>query len=189
DTPPTNVSMYDCGDPPAADNIPRPILENLGPCSYVGCLGGGDSGYPTSLVGCYEYQPFNGMFHRNSRVRIAEITDGTSNTVGLAERADAFVTTDWVGVIPGAEAIYNPQRGMGCNNWRPPLIAVLGHGRQFTPNAPGASPGAFQSQHPGGANFLLMDGSVRFIRATITLPTMWAVCTRNLGEVISGDAY
>jgi prepilin-type N-terminal cleavage/methylation domain-containing protein/prepilin-type processing-associated H-X9-DG protein len=189
DTGPDRVSIYDCGNPPAAGNIPVAILNDLGPCSYVGCLGGADSGYPTSLVGCYEYQPFNGIFHRNSRVRIAEITDGTSNTVGLAERADAFVTTDWVGVIPGAEAIYNPQRGMGCNNWRPPLIAVLGHGRQFTPNAPGASPGAFQSQHPGGGNFLLMDGSVRFIRATITLPTMWALCTRNLGEVISGDAY
>ena len=189
DTGPISVSMYDCGDPPAAGNIPLPILNFLGPCSYVGCLGGADRGYPTSLVGCYEWQPFNGMFHRNSRVRIAEVTDGTSNTVGVGERADFFVTTDWVGVIPGAEAIYNPQRGLGCNNWRPPLIAVLAHGRQFTVNAPDASPGAFQSQHPGGANFLLMDGSVRFIRATITLPTMWALCTRNLGEVISGDAY
>jgi prepilin-type N-terminal cleavage/methylation domain-containing protein/prepilin-type processing-associated H-X9-DG protein len=189
DTAPTNVSMYDCGEPPVAGNIPLPVLENLGPNSYVGCLGGADSGYPASLVGCYEYQPFNGIFHRNSRVRIAEITDGTSNTVGIGERDDYFVTTNWVGVIPGAEAIYNPQRGRGCNNWRPPLIAVLAHGRQFTVNAPNASPGAFQSQHPGGGNFLFMDGSVRFIKATISLPTMWSVCTRNLGEVISGDAY
>jgi prepilin-type N-terminal cleavage/methylation domain-containing protein/prepilin-type processing-associated H-X9-DG protein len=189
DTAPTNASMYDCGNPPVAGNIPQPVLDNLGPNSYVGCLGGANSGYPTSLVGCYEYQPFNGIFHRNSRVRIAEITDGTSNTVGIGERDDYFVTTNWVGVIPGAEAIYNPQRGLGCNNWRPPLIAVLAHGRQFTVNAPNASPGAFQSQHPGGGNFLFMDGSVRFIKATMSLPTMWAICTRNLGEVVSSDAY
>jgi len=189
DNGPDRVAMYNCGDPPVAGNTPQVILDDLGPCSYVGVLGGANSGYPTSLVGCYEYQPFNGMFHRNSRVRMADVTDGTSNTVGIAERADAFVTTNWVGVIPGAEAIYNPQRGMGCNNWRPPLIAVLAHGRQFTPNAPGASPGAFQSQHPGGVNFTFMDGSVRFIRATIALPTMWAVCTRNLGEILSADAY
>ncbi len=189
DTGTAGISMYDCGDPPAAGNIPVPVLGSLGPCSYIGCLGGANSGYPTSLVGCYEYQPFNGMFHRNSRVRIAEITDGTSNTVGIGERADYFVTTTWVGVIPGAEAIFNPLRGLGCNNWRPPLIAVLGHGRQFTVNAPGASPGAFQSQHSGGGNFLFMDGSVRFLKSSMALPTMWAVCTRNLGEVISGDAY
>ena len=166
-----------------------PILTNLGRSGYVGCLGGTNRDYPDTPVGCYEWQPFSGVFHRNSRVRIAEITDGTSNTVGVSERADAFVTTNWVGVIPGAEAIYNPQLGMGCNNWRPPLIAVLGHGRQFTPNAPGASPGAFQSLHSGGVNFTFMDGSVRFVKATIALPTMWAVCTRNSGEILSGDAY
>jgi type II secretory pathway pseudopilin PulG len=55
DTGPTRVSMYDCGDPPVAGNIPLPILGSLGSCSYVGCLGGADSGYPTSLVGCYEF--------------------------------------------------------------------------------------------------------------------------------------
>ena len=143
--------------------------------------------YPKTLVGCYEWQPFNGMFHRNSRVRIAEITDGTSNTVGIGERDDHFVTTNWVGVIPGAEAIYNPQRGLGCNNWRPPLIAVLAHSRQTGANDPTASPGGFQSQHSGGGNFLFMDGSVRFIKASISLPTMWALCTRNNGEVISSD--
>jgi prepilin-type N-terminal cleavage/methylation domain-containing protein/prepilin-type processing-associated H-X9-DG protein len=189
DTGPISVSMYDCGDPPSASNIPQLLLNFVGPSSYVGCLGGANSDYPNSLVGCYEWQPFNGMFHRNSRVRIAEITDGTSNTVGIGERDDYFVTTNWVGVVPGAEVIYNPQRGQGCNNWRPPVIATLAHGRQFTVNAPNASPGAFQSQHPGGANFLFMDGSVRFIKASMSLPTMWAICTRNNGEVISSDAY
>ena len=106
--------MFSCGDPPANTNIPVPVLSDLGPSGYVGVLGGANAGYPTSLVGCYEYQPFNGMFHRNTRVRIAEITDGTSNTFGIAERSDEFVTTNWLGVIPGAEAIYNPMRGMGC---------------------------------------------------------------------------
>jgi prepilin-type N-terminal cleavage/methylation domain-containing protein/prepilin-type processing-associated H-X9-DG protein len=189
DTGPDTVSMYSCGDPPSASNTPVPILSNLRPCGYVGILGGTNTDYPNTLVGCYEYQPFNGMFHRNSRVRISEVTDGTSNTMGIAERDDYFVTTNWVGVIPGAEAIYNPQRGRGCTNWRPPLIAVLAHSRQSGVNDPGGSPGGFQSQHPGGGNFFFMDGSVRFLKTSTALRTFWALCTRNNGEIISSDAY
>jgi prepilin-type N-terminal cleavage/methylation domain-containing protein len=102
DTGPDSVSKYNCGAPPLASNTPVPILTNLGPSGYVGVLGGANYGYPTSMVGCYEYQPFNGMFHRNSHVRVADITDGSSNTFGIAERDDHFVTTNWVGVIPGA---------------------------------------------------------------------------------------
>jgi prepilin-type N-terminal cleavage/methylation domain-containing protein/prepilin-type processing-associated H-X9-DG protein len=189
DTGSDRVAMYSCGDPTLATNNPLPILTNLGPSGYVGVLGGTNTDYPNTLVGCYEYQPFNGMFHRNSRVRVSDITDGTSNTAGIAERDDHFVTTNWVGVIPGAEAIYNPQRGLGCNNWRPPLIAVLAHSRQTGANDPAASPGGFQSQHPEGGNFLFMDGSVRFLKSSTSLRTMWALCTRNNGEVISSDSY
>jgi prepilin-type processing-associated H-X9-DG protein len=189
DTGPDTVSLYSCGDPPAASNTPTPILSNLRPCGYVGILGGTNPDYPNTLVGCYEYQPFNGVFHRNSRVRVSEITDGTSNTMGIAERDDHFVTTNWVGVIPNAEAIYNPLRGLGCKNWRPPLIAVLAHSRQSGVNDPGGSPGGFQSQHPGGGNFFFMDGSVRFLKTSTALNTFWALCTRNNGEIISSDAY
>ena len=44
------------------------------------------------------------------------------------------------------------------------------------------------SNHPGGVNLGLMDGSVRFIKNTISLPTWWALGTRAGGEVISADA-
>jgi prepilin-type processing-associated H-X9-DG protein len=45
------------------------------------------------------------------------------------------------------------------------------------------------SNHPGGVNAGFADGSVRFIKDTIDLKTWWALGSRNLGEVISGDAY
>ncbi len=45
------------------------------------------------------------------------------------------------------------------------------------------------SNHPGGANVLFCDGSVKFIKSSISLATWWALGTRSNGEVISADAY
>jgi prepilin-type processing-associated H-X9-DG protein len=45
------------------------------------------------------------------------------------------------------------------------------------------------SNHPGGVNIGMADGSVRFVKDSIALNTWWALGTRNLGEVISSDAY
>jgi len=44
------------------------------------------------------------------------------------------------------------------------------------------------SNHPGGVNVGLADGSVRFIKDTTSLPAWWALGTRAGGEVISSDA-
>ncbi|WP_165220261.1 DUF1559 domain-containing protein [Aquisphaera insulae] len=45
------------------------------------------------------------------------------------------------------------------------------------------------SNHPGGVNMAFSDGSVKFIKDTISQPTWWAIGTRNGGEVVSSDAY
>ena len=45
------------------------------------------------------------------------------------------------------------------------------------------------SNHPGGVNDCFADGSVRFIKNSVSLPTWWALGTRQGGEVISADAY
>jgi prepilin-type N-terminal cleavage/methylation domain-containing protein/prepilin-type processing-associated H-X9-DG protein len=45
------------------------------------------------------------------------------------------------------------------------------------------------SNHSGGVNVGMADGSVRFIKNTVSLQTWWALGTRNLGEVISSDQY
>jgi prepilin-type N-terminal cleavage/methylation domain-containing protein/prepilin-type processing-associated H-X9-DG protein len=45
------------------------------------------------------------------------------------------------------------------------------------------------SLHPGGVNVLFMDGSVKFIKASISLPTWWALSTRAGNEVVSADSY
>lgn len=45
------------------------------------------------------------------------------------------------------------------------------------------------SRHPGGVDVLLVDGSVRFVKSTVSVPTWWAIATAAGGEVISSDGY
>jgi prepilin-type N-terminal cleavage/methylation domain-containing protein/prepilin-type processing-associated H-X9-DG protein len=47
----------------------------------------------------------------------------------------------------------------------------------------------FRSLHPGGANFAMADGSVKFVKTSISVPTYRALGTRAGGEVISADQY
>jgi prepilin-type N-terminal cleavage/methylation domain-containing protein/prepilin-type processing-associated H-X9-DG protein len=45
------------------------------------------------------------------------------------------------------------------------------------------------SNHPGGANTLMCDGSVRFLKDSTSMQVMWALGSKGQGEVISADAY
>ncbi len=45
------------------------------------------------------------------------------------------------------------------------------------------------SNHSGGVNVAFSDGSVKFIKDTIALPTWWGIGSRNGGEVVSSDSY
>ncbi len=45
------------------------------------------------------------------------------------------------------------------------------------------------SNHAGGINIMMADGSVRFLKNTVSIPTYWALGTRANGEVISSDSY
>ena len=186
------VSVYDCGSPPNNANSPSAILDGVASTSYVGSLGGAkDGGDP--LYGCYEHQPFSGVFHRNKSVKIGEITDGTSYTVGIGERQSALVASAWAGIVTGQEVIFNASTRPrpynpalpGCQAWRPAIVAMLAHSRQSSFNDPTGSTGQFYSPHPNGCQFLFMDGSTRFLNTEIDRKVMWALCTRNNGEVLA----
>jgi prepilin-type N-terminal cleavage/methylation domain-containing protein/prepilin-type processing-associated H-X9-DG protein len=45
------------------------------------------------------------------------------------------------------------------------------------------------SAHPGGANMLFGDGSVKFLKSSVAQQVYWALGTRNDGETITADSY
>jgi prepilin-type processing-associated H-X9-DG protein len=45
------------------------------------------------------------------------------------------------------------------------------------------------SNHPGGANFLFTDGSVHFLKSSISMRTYWSLGTKSDGEVIDANSY
>jgi prepilin-type N-terminal cleavage/methylation domain-containing protein/prepilin-type processing-associated H-X9-DG protein len=54
---------------------------------------------------------------------------------------------------------------------------------------PPLSAASVTSNHSGGVNVGMCDGSVRFIKDTVNLQAWWAIGSRALGEVISADSY
>ena len=138
-------------------------------------------------------------------VRLADVTDGTSNTLFFGERCrydpnyDSFAAEGWdwefrfYGNWCGASRLvlsHNTLSSYAPINYRLPFGYA---------NRAGAAPPAnsaedfkyyidmrtcaFGSSHPGGANISLCDGSVRFFSETIPLITLRALSTRQGGEL------
>ena len=65
---------------------------------------------------------------------------------------------------------------------------ILPHKRTDDGQRPGPDDEIF-SFHPGGANILFGDGSVRFLKSTLNIVIQRSLITLNGGEVVSADAY
>jgi prepilin-type N-terminal cleavage/methylation domain-containing protein len=178
DAAPRLIDITDSGASPSNSSPPTP-LGQAGVCSYAGCLG--------TLM--YEQQPFTGVFHRNSRIRFSDITDGTSKTIGIGERMSRHTRSSWVGVVPGQELVYAPESPQyraaePSFNWRPAITATLVHVRSSAPSLQG-SPGGFVGPYTAGTNFLNMDGSCRLISGDTAPEVFRALCTRAGGETVT----
>jgi len=135
---------------------------------------------------------FLGPFYRNSRVRIAEVLDGLSNTVFIGEHMSISDKT-WVGVVPGSVSCpTDPNRFplTSCDDAATYVLSHSGpHGDDPTIHTP-AFPTAHVDQFHSpwlGANILFGDGSVRFISREINPQTWAAMCSAAGGEVVEVD--
>jgi prepilin-type N-terminal cleavage/methylation domain-containing protein/prepilin-type processing-associated H-X9-DG protein len=138
---------------------------------------------PIGLRGMFDY--FGAQV-----VTLASITDGTSNSIVLGEILP-YQTADsnfwnFNGAVAGVTIPINwnsntidPSDPSCYNKWQDSPV-----GCRFNYDSTG-----FKSAHPGGANFMFADGSVHFLKASISLPTYCALGSRSGGEVVSADSY
>jgi prepilin-type N-terminal cleavage/methylation domain-containing protein/prepilin-type processing-associated H-X9-DG protein len=127
-------------------------------------------------------------FYNGMSTALRDIRDGQSNTAMVAESPQDKVSS-----------VYGPYWGAGVHT------AV--HGRvyppgatdyqYFLPNKPWKEPNpkrllyawALGSRHSGGLNVVFGDGSVRFIKNSITPQVWWAIQTIQGNEVVSSDQF
>ncbi|MBN1854818.1 MAG: DUF1559 domain-containing protein [Pirellulales bacterium] len=119
-----------------------------------------------------------GIFFGNGEISLADVSDGTMNTIAIGE-ADTLIRRSgtWVGIRSGDtmahSSVYYVISWAGARLNQPHGAPFPNSGNVGSPESnpglhtpPGASQG-FGSLHPGGANFGFADGSVRFISEDI----------------------
>jgi prepilin-type N-terminal cleavage/methylation domain-containing protein/prepilin-type processing-associated H-X9-DG protein len=171
------------------------VIDRLARGNYVGmwglgeiCAGSGPNGVPSNIAG---------IFQRNSHTTIAEITDGTSQTIAVGERSHnlSYVTwaartiDGWLGktsLVEGGADLFNPSPEECWTQVMGP--AGLEDGLR-TPNDPQAHVEDYWSRHPAGVNFLFADGSVKFLKSSISPWTFRGLATKSGTEIISAEAY
>ena len=178
-----NIPPYLC---PSDPNSSTPIMWNFG--SAIGLVPYAHTNYLGS-TGTTRTENGNGIFPgRNLCIRFADITDGLSATYAIAERpVDANVPDFPAGTV-GRYGWWATGEG---SDWPP-----IGRADNLLDSSDGLRAGRpdgyydlfhWYSFHAGGAHFLFMDGSVRFLSYSTDFNRLQAMCTRNGAELISGE--
>ena len=143
----------------------EPITE-LPTSNYVGVFGTFDIEDAPSIG--------DGVFFYQSEIRYADIRDGLAQTLMVGERSAFFGNSTWVGVVTDGEEAMDRILGV-CEyapNPDPDTLAIPGEIDSFS------------SHHVSGTQFVLVDGSVRWITESIDLDIYHALATRTMGDLV-----
>jgi prepilin-type processing-associated H-X9-DG protein/prepilin-type N-terminal cleavage/methylation domain-containing protein len=172
---------------PVRDEDDSLTLTEVSTGNYIGSNGIGEIGPEDG----------QGIFYMNSRTRISDIRDGTSQTIAVGERSFNLAPVTWTARTPHGWNFKTPPSQGGDARFlsfpHPAFSMVIGtvgiSDPPRTPNHPRAHPEDYWSRHPGGVNFLFADGSVHFIRDSISQSVFLSLATRKGAEVVSADQY
>jgi len=176
--------------PATASGQPAAIAHYYGVNGPRGTNPTTGAAYPTGTA-LHEGVPAatSGMFQRDGNITLTGVTDGTSNTMMVAEmswvspqygtryRTWTRGGDEYAGVVAGRPAfvvsgknLTNPINAMQTANVIAPYNDL-----------------PFGSQHTGGMNACFGDGSVKFLRQSMSLNTYRALGSRDGGEVLAND--
>ena len=136
-----------------------------------------------TVLGLAGAVPADGVMFPGSKTGFRDLTDGSSNTVVIAETREQSASV-W---IDGTSASVAAR----WTNLASPTFAGTSNSINYKPYFPG---GVFpnsigqlygpSSQHTGGAHHLMCDGAVRFISENLDVVVYDALVSRNGGEVM-----
>jgi prepilin-type N-terminal cleavage/methylation domain-containing protein/prepilin-type processing-associated H-X9-DG protein len=184
------LSVYVC----PSDPLPEKDNAGLAKANYCGNSGNRNTWGGRSWTGCAVVKGSfqNGILlysndnNNNWVVRMADVTDGLSNTVAVGEASISRNVAPNI-LNHGAFPVWaGGNDNGGCNGWQTGGNALrLMDGTFFLNRRTGnESNASFGSSHPNGANFLLGDGSVKFVSNGVSAAAYMAAASRNGGESI-----
>jgi prepilin-type processing-associated H-X9-DG protein len=134
--------------------------------------------YRVSVTGSHGGASRHGVMYLNSKVRFGDITDGSSNTAAIGE-------ISWSGWGSYRTWMRGPTLGTSerATGSAKNFVQRLNRGSTGLP----FNDGPFGSNHPGGAQFAMCDGSVRFVNDAVDLPPLQALVSRDAGELFPID--
>jgi prepilin-type N-terminal cleavage/methylation domain-containing protein len=170
---------------------------------YVATYAGGFTVAFTGYLGVSgaNLRSHDGILHWNSNVKISDVTDGTSNTLMVGERPPSFdlIFGWWYAGAGQWDFASGEVRNTGSSdvtlggaeiniqtNGIPEMVACPTGPYTFKPGTilQPCDQFHFWSLHHGGSNFVMGDGSVRFLTYDVA-PIFAALSTRDKGETAS----
>ncbi len=210
----TVIPIYQC--PSSADpiQVSRNGIESRATSNYGGVQSGSvgnpvattANGYPRNantekawnlddnmtISDFGSHDRMHGVLVSGFSVKMAQITDGTSNTVVLGEWLNR-----WSPIPPALpNPVTVPHEAIGTGDIQDKhhyFLGTIGHPINWSTRVNGAGGdlvasdlhGAFSSRHPGGAQFGLMDGKVTFLSENVDHHIRYALGSRSGGEMVT----